>query len=431
MMPTEDKPRVLILQFEGCNEEKFWRSWRAYERKKQITTVMLEGQNQCDVFWINPNTGEQLRVSRFGWKPTSHMDPGVQVDITLKDYGLTREGKQTARRLWFDFADYLRDHLQIHYRIGGAIAAWTDPFYREWSYEKREIWARGELEQWVALFERMSRDLHIWIPKIGLLVTEHDLSKESRAVHRRWFVGDSLGIPPIGEPPLGKGLIDAYKLPDERIKIVFELGDFFKPHLFWQFADKIFEEMELEGFAPQWLTTGDERGKKHVSIDTKLDALLAGQTATGEDLSCFISYSSKDQTFAERLYKDLQDARVRCWFAPENMKIGAKIRPTLDESIRGQDKLLLILSKHSIASQWVEQEVETALARERKEGRIILLPIRVDNAVMEIQSGWPALIRNTRHIGDFCHWENDNAYQKAFDRLLRDLKAEEGAEATT
>ena len=145
--------------------------------------------------------------------------------------------------------------------------------------------------------------------------------------------------------------------------------------------------------------------------------------------TCFISYSSKDQAFAERLHNDLQGEGVRCWFAPEDMKIGAKTRPTLDESIRGQDKLLVILSKHAVASQWVEQEVETALDRERTEGRIILLPIRVDNAVMEIESGWPALIRNTRHIGDFCHWENSNAYRKAFERLLRDLKAEEGAEA--
>jgi len=28
---------------------------------------------------------------------------------------------------------------------------------------------------------------------------------------------------------------------------------------------------------------------------------------------CFISYSSKDQTFAERLHADLEDKGVRCW----------------------------------------------------------------------------------------------------------------------
>jgi hypothetical protein len=41
--------------------------------------------------------------------------------------------------------------------------------------------------------------------------------------------------------------------------------------------------------------------------------------------SCFISYSSKDEAFAERVHADLQDNGVRCWFAPHDMPIGAKI----------------------------------------------------------------------------------------------------------
>jgi hypothetical protein len=159
------------------------------------------------------------------------------------------------------------------------------------------------------------------------------------------------------------------------------------------------------------------------------DTFITFIASLGEQLvkfySCFISYSSKEQAFAERLHTDLQNKGVRCWFAPEDMKIGDKIRPTLDRSIRGHDRLLLVISKHSVASQWVEQEVETALARERKEGRTVLFPIRLDDAVMEIEGGWPALIRNTRHIGDFRYWENHHEYQNALDRLLRDLQAED------
>ena len=62
-------------------------------------------------------------------------------------------------------------------------------------------------------------------------------------------------------------------------------------------------------------------------------------------------------------YADLQSKGVRCWFASEDMKIGDCLRPRIDETIRLYDKLLLVLSKTSVASQWVEQEVETALAR--------------------------------------------------------------------
>jgi hypothetical protein len=83
-----------------------------------------------------------------------------------------------------------------------------------------------------------------------------------------------------------------------------------------------------------------------------------------------------------------------------------------------------VLLKHSVASDWVEQEVETALARERKEKTTVLYPVRLDTSVAAGQSRWPALIWNTRNIGDFRRWKNDDAYQKAFARLLRDLKAE-------
>jgi hypothetical protein len=70
--------------------------------------------------------------------------------------------------------------------------------------------------------------------------------------------------------------------------------------------------------------------------------------------SCFISYSSKDQSFAERLHTDLQNKGVRCWFATEDLKIGAEIRTGIDESIRVHDKLLLVLSETSVKSQWVQ-----------------------------------------------------------------------------
>lgn len=138
--------------------------------------------------------------------------------------------------------------------------------------------------------------------------------------------------------------------------------------------------------------------------------------------ACFISYSSKDQKFADRLYSDLQNRGVRCWLASEHLKIGAKIRPGIDEAIRMHDKLLLILSKHSVASDWVEQEVETAFERERREKRPVLFPIRIDDSVMDMVGGWPQFVRSTRNIGNFRRWKNHDSYQKAFEKLLRDLK---------
>lgn len=143
-----------------------------------------------------------------------------------------------------------------------------------------------------------------------------------------------------------------------------------------------------------------------------------------EYYTCFISYSNMDESFAKRLLADLQSQGIRCWFAPQDLRPGDRILPRIEENIRVYDKLLLILSQHSLESGWVEYEVETALAKESKEQRTVLFPIRIDNTVMEAKASWPALIRQTRHIGDFTDWRGYDGYQRAFSRLLHDLRAE-------
>jgi hypothetical protein len=139
--------------------------------------------------------------------------------------------------------------------------------------------------------------------------------------------------------------------------------------------------------------------------------------------STFISYSSQDDKFARLLHQDLQGNGVRCWFAPEDMKVGDRMRQRIDEVIQLRDKLLLVLSKRSIASVWVEKEVETAFEKERESGGSVLFPIKLDNEIENIKTGWPADIRRTRHIGDFTDYENSETYQKALKCILRDLRA--------
>ena len=159
-----------------------------------------------------------------------------------------------------------------------------------------------------------------------------------------------------------------------------------------------------------------------VGVPDNLITYMASLTGRAFNFySCFISYASRDQAFAARLYADLQSQGVRCWFAPKDLRIGDRIRVGIDESIRLHDKLLLVLSKSSMESQWVEQEVEAALAKERQHDRTVLFPIRLDDSIMQINHGWPALIKNTRSIGDFKHWKSHDSYHKALSRLIRDL----------
>lgn len=145
-----------------------------------------------------------------------------------------------------------------------------------------------------------------------------------------------------------------------------------------------------------------------------------------EYYTCFISYSHHNQDFSEKLYKDLQYKGVRCWFAPEDMDIGDKIRPRIVEIIHRYDKLLLVLSEHSIASNWVAYEVERALNKEPNGIPNVLYPIRLDDTILTCTTSWAQDIKDTRHIGDFTDWKNHDAYQKNFNRLLRTLTQKQG-----
>jgi hypothetical protein len=152
--------------------------------------------------------------------------------------------------------------------------------------------------------------------------------------------------------------------------------------------------------------------------------LTQQQIASSDYHTCVLSYATEDQAFAEKLHADLQSRGISCWFAPHDLKVGDKLRTQIYEAIQKNDKLLLILSEHAVKSDWVEREVELAFERERQPPEtLVLFPIRLDDAVMHTNIAWAGDIRRIRFIGDFRQWRDDVAYQRALQRLLRDLQA--------
>jgi len=148
--------------------------------------------------------------------------------------------------------------------------------------------------------------------------------------------------------------------------------------------------------------------------------------------SCFISYSTKDQEFADHLHANLQNNGVRCWFAPHDIQAGKKIHEQIDVAIRHCNRLLLILSEHSMNSEWVKTEIAHARQKELNERRQVLFPISLvpfaqirDWKCFDADTGKDSA-REIREyfIPDFSNWKEHDAYQQAFQRLVRDLKAE-------
>jgi hypothetical protein len=154
--------------------------------------------------------------------------------------------------------------------------------------------------------------------------------------------------------------------------------------------------------------------------------------------SCFISYSHQDESFARRLHDALQSGGVRCWYAPEDIQGGKKIHEQIDAAIRISDKLLLVLSEHSMNSEWVKTEIADARRREVTENKRLLFPIRL--VEYEKIKNWTYFDADTGKdsareireyfIPDFSNWKDYDSFEQAFSRLLRDLKADETQTST-
>lgn len=150
-----------------------------------------------------------------------------------------------------------------------------------------------------------------------------------------------------------------------------------------------------------------------------------------EYYSCFISYSTKDEGFAKRLFSDLQTNGVRCWFAPHHVQGGKKLHEQIDDAIRLHERLLLILSPDSINSEWVKTEIAKARQREVKEKRRVLFPVTMGISFEQLRD-WEyfdsdigkSSAREIReyYIPDFSKWKSHDSYQGEFTKLLRDLK---------
>jgi hypothetical protein len=148
--------------------------------------------------------------------------------------------------------------------------------------------------------------------------------------------------------------------------------------------------------------------------------------------SCFISYSTKDQEFAERLYDDLQANGVPCWFAPHDIQGGKKIHEQIDKAIKDQERVLLILSQASMNSAWVKTEISKARGRETDEGRRVLFPVRIvpyqalrDWQLFDADRGTDSAKEIREYfIPDFSNWKDHKSYEDQFNRLLTALKAD-------
>jgi len=123
----------------------------------------------------------------------------------------------------------------------------------------------------------------------------------------------------------------------------------------------------------------------------------------------FISYSSKDKDFAERLATDLRASGAEVWFDQWEIKVGDSITQKINDGIHDNDYLAVVLSPDSVASPWVRKELNVAMMRELNRRSVFVLPI------LYLDCEIPELIADKRYA-DFR-----KSYEFGFSEVLEVL----------
>jgi hypothetical protein len=108
----------------------------------------------------------------------------------------------------------------------------------------------------------------------------------------------------------------------------------------------------------------------------------------------FISHSGKDKQFVRKLVSHLRSYNIEISFVEKELKIGDSIVEGISEELNEAGYLIIILSKNSANSPWVQAELNTAIMDQLSGKGIVVLPVLIEDCNI------PTLLRD-RVYADF------------------------------
>lgn len=93
-----------------------------------------------------------------------------------------------------------------------------------------------------------------------------------------------------------------------------------------------------------------------------------------EEKSVFISYCSKDERYIRKMTQMLDKMGISYWIAPDMIPAGSNYAREIPGAIQCCEVFLLVLSKNSQQSIWVEKEIDSAINY-----RKTIVPFQIDD----------------------------------------------------
>jgi hypothetical protein len=93
----------------------------------------------------------------------------------------------------------------------------------------------------------------------------------------------------------------------------------------------------------------------------------------------FVSHASADKTFVDRLVSDLASRSIPVWYDKLDLRIGESVPGAINSGLSDSKYFAIVLSKASVASSWVREELNAALMRQVAKGGTFVLPLLIED----------------------------------------------------
>lgn len=103
----------------------------------------------------------------------------------------------------------------------------------------------------------------------------------------------------------------------------------------------------------------------------------------------FISYSSKEARQANEIVDALEKQGIECWIAPRNIRVGSNYTKDIPSAIRECPCFLLVLSRNSQDSKWVNKELTRAINQDKR-----IMPLLIED--FSVSEGFEFLLEDVQ-----------------------------------
>lgn len=93
----------------------------------------------------------------------------------------------------------------------------------------------------------------------------------------------------------------------------------------------------------------------------------------------FVSHASADKPFVDRLVADLAARSIPVWYDKLDLRIGESVPAAINAGLSNSKYFAIVLSKASVASAWVREELNAALMTQVAKGGTFILPLLLED----------------------------------------------------